>query len=47
MKYLKWYNGEFLGIVGEPTNMTYSDGSTIHIGEEIDNTKLYIRKVSK
>lgn len=35
MKYLKWYDGEFLGIVGETTHMTYEDGSKIHIGDVI------------
>ena len=39
MKYLKWYDGEFLGIVGEPTDMTYEDGSKICIGDVI--TELY------
>ncbi len=36
MKYLKWYNSEFLGIVGEPTDMTYEDGSNIYIGDIIE-----------
>jgi hypothetical protein len=39
MKYLKWNNGDFLGVIGTPTDMTYSDGSTIHIGDVI--TELY------
>jgi hypothetical protein len=36
MKYLKWYNGDFLGIVGEPTDMTYEDGSVICVGDLVD-----------
>ena len=36
MKYLKWYDGEFLGIVGEPTHMTYEDGSKICIGDVVE-----------
>lgn len=36
MKYLKWYNGDFLGIVGETTDMTCEDGSNICIGDLVD-----------
>jgi hypothetical protein len=37
MKYLKHYDGEFLGIVGEPTDMTYKDGSNICVGDVVES----------